>query len=62
VRHQALFNLVHHPSFRSAHPREEHFVPLYVAQGAGEKGIVEGRDGARVVCGLWGAKTIVFGV
>ncbi|CDR44859.1 RHTO0S10e01948g1_1 [Rhodotorula toruloides] len=62
ARHRALFSLVHHPSFRSAHPREEHFVPLYVAQGAGETGNIEGREGARVVCGLWGSKTVVFGV
>ncbi|KPV73498.1 uncharacterized protein RHOBADRAFT_28593 [Rhodotorula graminis WP1] len=60
ARHRALFDLVQHPSFRAAHPREEHFVPLYVAQGAGSEG--GEAKGARMVCGLWGAKTIVFGV
>ncbi|GAA6053296.1 hypothetical protein JCM3770_006671 [Rhodotorula araucariae] len=60
ARRRALFNLVHHPAFRAAHPREEHFVPLYIAQGAGSEG--GGPAGARMVCGLWGAKTVVFGV
>ncbi|GAA5842128.1 hypothetical protein JCM9279_002795 [Rhodotorula babjevae] len=60
ARNRALFNLVHHPAFRAAHPREEHFVPLYIAQGAGSEGGTA--KGARMVCGLWGAKTVVFGV
>ncbi|GAA5968536.1 hypothetical protein JCM11641_007670 [Rhodosporidiobolus odoratus] len=58
ARKKALFSLVHHPSFRSAHPREEHFVPIYLAAGAADQ---QGGK-ARTVCGLWGAKTIVFGV
>ncbi|KAL8278863.1 hypothetical protein RQP46_008734 [Phenoliferia psychrophenolica] len=37
-RKQALINLTSHPGFRSAHPREEHFVPLYVAAGAASDG------------------------
>jgi aromatic ring-opening dioxygenase catalytic subunit (LigB family) len=45
-----------HPYFRRAHPREEHFVPIYVAAGAG----MEGK--ARVVSDLHGAITIVFGL
>ncbi|BGP57283.1 hypothetical protein JCM8202v2_004923 [Rhodotorula sphaerocarpa] len=60
TRHRAMADLVHHPGFRPAHPREEHFVPLYVAEGAGTAG--PGPAGARLVCGLWGAKTVVFGV
>lgn len=55
-----MADLVHHPGFRPAHPREEHFVPLYVAEGAGTAG--PGPAGAHLVCGLWGAKTVVFGV
>ncbi|GAA5860334.1 hypothetical protein JCM8547_003466 [Rhodosporidiobolus lusitaniae] len=56
ARKKALFSLVHHLAFRSAHPREEHFIPLYVAAGAAPE------RKARTVSGLWGAKTIVFGV
>ena len=57
-RKAALFRLTSHPGFRSAHPREEHFVPLYVAAGAA----AEGGGDARVISGIHGAKTIVFGV
>ncbi|GAA6043180.1 hypothetical protein JCM8097_008714 [Rhodosporidiobolus ruineniae] len=57
-RKSALFSLIHHPMFRAAHPREEHFIPIYTAAGAADA--AGGR--ARTVCGLWGAKTIVFGV
>ncbi|GAA5881685.1 hypothetical protein JCM3774_005337 [Rhodotorula dairenensis] len=59
-RHRALANLVHHPGFRAAHPREEHFVPIYAAEGAGSTG--GPKNGARLVCGLWGAKTVFWGV
>ncbi|BGP12106.1 hypothetical protein JCM10213_005213 [Rhodosporidiobolus nylandii] len=61
ARKSALFSLIHHPAFRSAHPREEHFVPLYIAAGAADEASKEGKK-ARTVCGLWGAKTVVFGV
>ncbi|GAA6013716.1 hypothetical protein JCM10207_004830 [Rhodosporidiobolus poonsookiae] len=61
-RRTALFSLVHHPGFRAAHPREEHFVPLYIAAGAADQASAKEGKKARVVCGLWGAKTIVFGV
>lgn len=47
---------------RAAHPREEHFVPIYVAHGAAGSGPEGAAQGARMVCGLWGAKTVVFGV
>lgn len=59
-RHRAMANLVHHPGFRAAHPREEHFVPIYAAEGAGSTG--GPKNGARLVCGLWGAKTVFWGV
>lgn len=39
-----------------AHPREDHFVPLYVAAGAGEDG------DARVISAIYGAPAIAFGV
>lgn len=51
-----MVNLTKHPGFRASHPREEHFVPLYVAAGAGEGGNV------RVVTSLYGAPTFAFGV
>ncbi|KAG6832713.1 hypothetical protein H0H92_012285 [Tricholoma furcatifolium] len=55
-RKQAMVNLVNHPGFRASHPREDHFIPLYVAAGAGEGGSV------RVVTSLYGAPTFAFGV
>ncbi|CAF0898361.1 unnamed protein product [Adineta ricciae] len=51
-----LKKLVRHPGFRLAHPREEHFVPMYVAAGAGSQGE------AKVLCDLHGAVTIAFGL
>lgn len=39
-----------------AHPREEHFIPLYVAAGAGEEG------SAKIVSGIYAAPTIAFGL
>ncbi|KAG6909839.1 hypothetical protein DXG01_015112 [Tephrocybe rancida] len=53
-RKQAMVNLVKHPGFRASQPREDHFVPLYVAAGAGEGG------GVRVVTSLYGAPTFAF--
>ncbi|KAG6874302.1 hypothetical protein C0995_001527 [Termitomyces sp. Mi166 len=55
-RKEGMVNLTRHPGFRASHPREEHFVPLYVAAGAGEGGDV------RVVTSLYGAPTFAFGV
>ncbi|KAG6817076.1 hypothetical protein H0H87_012844 [Tephrocybe sp. NHM501043] len=55
-RKDAMVNLVRHPGFRASHPREDHFVPLYVAAGAGEAGNVQ------VVTSLYGAPTFAFGV
>ena len=51
-----MLNLTEHLGFRASHPREEHFIPLYVAAGAGEGG------GVRVVTSLYGAPTFAFGV
>jgi len=55
-RNTALKKLPQHPSFRRAHPREDHFVPIYIAAGAGSEG------GAQVVCNLHGRITIAFGL
>lgn len=51
-----LVNVTKHAGFRKAHPREEHFIPLYVAAGAGEGGE------AKVVSGLYGQPTFAFGL
>ena len=56
TRKQALVGLTQHPGFRACHPREDHFVPVYVAAGAGETG------DARIVCGLYGSPTFAFGL
>lgn len=55
-RKKALLDLTQHTDFRASHPREDHFVPLYVAAGAGEGGEV------RVICDLYGIPTFAFGV
>jgi len=55
-RKKAMFNLTKHPGFRAAHPREDHFVPLYVAAGAGEEGE------PKVITDIYGAKTVAFGL
>ncbi|KAL1707444.1 Extradiol ring-cleavage dioxygenase, class III enzyme, subunit B [Schizophyllum commune] len=55
-RRQAMLNLVNHPGFRASQPREDHFVPLYVAAGAGaDEGAV------RVISDIYGAPTFAFG-
>ncbi|KAN0140662.1 Extradiol ring-cleavage dioxygenase class III enzyme subunit B [Lactarius tabidus] len=56
ARKDALVGLTQHEGFRSAHPREDHFVPIYIAAGAGEDG------GAHVLSGLYGCQTVAFGV
>jgi len=56
ARKQALFDLTKHAGFRPSNPREEHFVPLYIAAGAGQDG------GAKVLAALYGAPTIAFGL
>lgn len=55
-RNAALVSLVKHPSFRRAHPREEHFVPIYVAAGAG------GQGSPKLLCSEYGIVTAAFGV
>ncbi|KAJ2931446.1 hypothetical protein H1R20_g5698, partial [Candolleomyces eurysporus] len=55
-RKEALVKLPNHPGFRSSHPREDHFVPLYVAAGAGEGGEVF------TVMNDYGIPTFAFGL
>ncbi|OJA14936.1 hypothetical protein AZE42_09382 [Rhizopogon vesiculosus] len=55
-RKQLMFNLVKHDGFRDAHPTAEHFVPLYIAAGAGEEGDV------KVINAIYSAPTIAFGI
>jgi len=54
ARRTALLALTRHKGFRLAHPREDHFVPIYVAAGAGEDGDVH------VLSGLYGFQTVAF--
>jgi aromatic ring-opening dioxygenase catalytic subunit (LigB family) len=56
ARRTALVALTQHGAFRLAHPREDHFVPIFVAAGAGEEG------GVHVLSGLYGSQTVAFGV
>lgn len=50
-----MMNLVKHRGFRSAHPRADHFVPLYIGAGAG------GADAdVKVVSAIYGAPTFAF--
>lgn len=51
-----MLKLTKHPWFRTAHPRADHFVPLYVAAGAGEDGEV------KVVSAIYGSPTFAFGL
>ncbi|KAG1883160.1 Extradiol ring-cleavage dioxygenase class III enzyme subunit B [Suillus subluteus] len=55
-RKKSLFDLMKHDGFAQAHPSAEHFVPLYVAAGAGEEG------GVQVVSAIYSAPTIAFGI
>ncbi|KAJ7649921.1 Extradiol ring-cleavage dioxygenase, class III enzyme, subunit B [Roridomyces roridus] len=57
ARKTALINLVQHPGFGECHfPRADHFVPIYVAAGAGDGGAV------RLVTYMYGCETIAFGL
>ncbi|KAF8644120.1 hypothetical protein AX16_008649 [Volvariella volvacea WC 439] len=56
-RKRVMIDLTKHAGFRASNPREEHFVPLYVAAGAG------GDTGkVHVLAEMYGLPTIAFGV
>ncbi|KAJ6488634.1 Extradiol ring-cleavage dioxygenase, class III enzyme, subunit B, partial [Mycena vitilis] len=55
-RKKAMTALTQHPGFRAAHPREDHFIPLYVAGGAGEHGKT------KVIADMYGCETVAFGL
>ncbi|KAF8184944.1 Extradiol ring-cleavage dioxygenase, class III enzyme, subunit B [Mycena galopus ATCC 62051] len=55
-RKQAMINLTRHPGFRASHPREDHFIPIYVAAGAGEEGQ------SKVIADMYGSETVAFGL
>ncbi|KAF9001934.1 Extradiol ring-cleavage dioxygenase class III enzyme subunit B [Cyathus striatus] len=57
ARRKAMEALTRHSGFRASHPREEHFVPLYVAAGVGE-----GAGEVRVLSSTYGTPTVAFGV
>ena len=59
TRKAAMIALTKHRGFRSAQPREDHFVPLYVAAGAGD---TEGGGRASVLNAMYGAQTVAFGL
>ena len=56
ARKQAMLDLPKHPGFRLAQPRADHFVPLYIAAGAGEGGEV------KVISAIYGSPTFAFGL
>jgi len=55
-RKNSLIELVKHPGFSNAHPRAEHFIPIYIAAGAG------GMGKAKILNAQYAAATIVFGL
>jgi len=55
-RKDRLLDLVNRKGFRQAHPRSEHFIPLYIAAGAGESGQVQ------VLNAQYAAPTFAFGI
>jgi aromatic ring-opening dioxygenase catalytic subunit (LigB family) len=57
-RNNKMKELINHPFFRRAHPREEHFVPIYIAAGAGS----DDGESSTVLADIHSAISIAFGV
>jgi aromatic ring-opening dioxygenase catalytic subunit (LigB family) len=57
-RNEDMKQLMIHPFFQRAHPREEHFVPIYIAAGAGSAE----DEGASVLADIHSAISIAFGL
>ncbi|KAF8338135.1 Extradiol ring-cleavage dioxygenase, class III enzyme, subunit B [Cantharellus anzutake] len=63
ARREALHALTNHQGFRVANPREEHFIPLYVAAGAGDTLTGEDKDGeTRILADFYGMSSFAFGL
>ena len=50
-----MVDLMKHRGFRAAHPRADHFVPLYIGAGAGGANAK-----VKVVAAIYGAPTFAF--
>lgn len=50
-----MLKLVKHPGFRAAHPRADHFIPLYIGAGAGGA-----NADVKVLSAIYGAPTVAF--
>ena len=48
-------NLVKHRGFRAAHPRADHFIPIYIGAGAGGP-----HANSKVLAAIYGAPTFAF--
>lgn len=57
ARFQRMMDLTKLQGFRKAHPREEHFIPIYIAAGAGSDA-----GTTTIISDIHGCQTIAFGV
>jgi len=55
-RKKVMFDLTNHKGFRASHPTADHFVPIYVAGGAG------GDGDTKVLAAIHGALTVASGL
>ncbi|POW00941.1 hypothetical protein PSTT_12803 [Puccinia striiformis] len=56
-RFRKMIDLKRLKGFRKAHPREDHFIPIYIAAGAGSD-----QGSTTIISDIHGCKTIAFGV
>ncbi|KAA1122532.1 hypothetical protein PGTUg99_037748 [Puccinia graminis f. sp. tritici] len=52
-----MIDLTQLEGFRKAHPREDHFIPIYIAAGAGSD-----QGSTKIISDIHGCQTIAFGV